>query len=308
LTQLRIRYLEANRYTDGMSNALKTGRHWLRLTPGRLIFCLIVAESLFWLSDRLGWPAWHKGYAVLSCIALLGGTILVMLVWWTAAFVFRRQFQFSIRSLLVLTVAAALPLSWLTDAMNKTRRQAKAVEAVQMGKGWVSYKWDPDADDVVQSCWSDGTNAVPHEPALLRNMLGDDFFMTVVDTGLMDDAQKEFLPGLPQLRRLYFTNDEFTHKQVGKLTDAGLEHVAELANLQTLCLLGNSVTDTGLLHVGTMSQLRVLTLDKTEITDAGLAQLARLTNLRELYLRGTAVTDAGVKKLQQDLPNCKFER
>ena len=40
-----------------------------RLTPGHLILGLLLAECLLWLSDRLGWPAWHKGYAVLTCVA-----------------------------------------------------------------------------------------------------------------------------------------------------------------------------------------------------------------------------------------------
>jgi hypothetical protein len=56
---------------------------------------------LLWLSERFGWLPWHKGYAVLTAVALvlaaLGGTIL----WFAVALVFRWRFQFSVRSTLV---------------------------------------------------------------------------------------------------------------------------------------------------------------------------------------------------------------
>ncbi len=38
-------------------------------TPGWLVVGLLVVEWLLWISERLGWPAWHKGYAVLSYVA-----------------------------------------------------------------------------------------------------------------------------------------------------------------------------------------------------------------------------------------------
>lgn len=46
------------------------------LTPDRcvLLLLLLVVEALLFLSNWLGWPAWHKGYAVLTCVAVVGGT------------------------------------------------------------------------------------------------------------------------------------------------------------------------------------------------------------------------------------------
>jgi hypothetical protein len=32
--------------------------HFSRLTPDRLILSLLVAETLLWLSDQVGWPAY----------------------------------------------------------------------------------------------------------------------------------------------------------------------------------------------------------------------------------------------------------
>jgi hypothetical protein len=57
---------------------------WFHVTPDRLILRLLVVECLLWLSDRLGWPTWHKGYAVLTAAAVVGAAILVMLVWFAS--------------------------------------------------------------------------------------------------------------------------------------------------------------------------------------------------------------------------------
>ncbi len=84
---------------------------WFHLTPDRLILGLLVIEGLLWLSERLGWPAWHKGYAVLTAVASVGIAFVLMLIWFALALVFRWRFQFSIRSLLVLVVVVAIPCS-----------------------------------------------------------------------------------------------------------------------------------------------------------------------------------------------------
>ena len=86
---------------------------WYCLTPDRLILVLLVVEGLLWLSERLGWPVWHKGYAVLTAVAAVGVALVLMLLWFAVALVFRWRFQFSIRSLLVLAVVVAIPCSWM---------------------------------------------------------------------------------------------------------------------------------------------------------------------------------------------------
>jgi hypothetical protein len=45
--------------------------------------------------------------------------MLLMLVWFAIALVFGWRFQFSIRSLLVLTATAAVPCSWLSWEMKR---------------------------------------------------------------------------------------------------------------------------------------------------------------------------------------------
>jgi hypothetical protein len=65
-----------------------------------LIVGLLVAECLLWLSDRLGWPAWHEGYAVLAGVASVSAVLLTPVAWFNIALVFRQRFQFGIRTLL----------------------------------------------------------------------------------------------------------------------------------------------------------------------------------------------------------------
>ena len=57
---------------------------WYRLTPDRLLIGLLIVECLLWLSERFGWPTWHKGYAVLTAVAAWAWPS------WNAALVLRR--------------------------------------------------------------------------------------------------------------------------------------------------------------------------------------------------------------------------
>ena len=95
----------------GMADDLPTLR-WYHLTPERLVLTLLVIEGLLWLSERFRCSP--KGWAVLIAVPSIGIALVLMLVWFAVAVVFRRRFQFSVRSLLVLTIAVALPFSWLT--------------------------------------------------------------------------------------------------------------------------------------------------------------------------------------------------
>jgi hypothetical protein len=131
--------------------------------------------------------------------------------------------------------------------LKQAKQQREAVaEIVKLGGG-VYYDWQCDQNIYVPDFY-----ATMPTPQWLRSLLGDDLFQSVGVVGL-------------------------TGTQV---TDAGLEHLKRLGQLQ-------------LLYIG-----------HTQVTDAGLEHLKGLSQLKQLSLGGTKVTKSGIKKLQQALPHC----
>ena len=181
-------------YNDRMANA--SPRRWYHVTPGRLLPVLLAVEGFLWLSRAI--PVvrlnQHKGWPVVIAIGAVGAFLLVMFLWFLAALVFRWRFQFSILSLLVLTVAVALPFAWLATEMKAAREQQEVVEEIEKLGGEVCYDYQQDDD----------TTSKPPEPAWLRGLLGDDLFANVTQVDLTDsetsDAGLEHLKGLTQLR------------------------------------------------------------------------------------------------------------
>ncbi len=317
-----------------------TQSRWFHLTPGRFVLGLLVVEGLLWLSDRFGWLGWHKGYAVLTAVATVGMAMLLLLGWFGVALVFRRRFQFSIRSLLVLVVVVAVPCSWMTVELKNADRQQAAKTAFQRFPGYVEYGYE-----------RTGQQPASLAPAWLFRLLGCDFFASIERVCLacdrrFTDADLEHVESLPRLKLLRLGGADITDdglKHLAVLTDleelslhrthvgdAGLEHVQgltqlrrlnlyatnisgsglkylkRLGRLEDLCLSKTKVSDLG--HLTALTHLRYLNLDNTQVTDAGLEPIEGFAKLERLDLCVTKVTAAGVAKLQQALPNCKITR
>jgi len=159
----------------------------------------------------------------------------------------RHWFQYSLRTLLLLMLLASIGMSWLAVKMQQARRQREAVEAIQKLGGQVWYDYE------VQQSGNPLPGAGPPGPAWLRNLLGEDILARVVYVSFFRSSS---------------------------VTDAGLERLKGLTQLQELYL------------------------GVTQVSDAGLEHLKGLTQLQQLYFFDTKVTDEGVKKLQQALPKC----
>ena len=318
-----------------MDATAQTQTRWFHLTPGRFVLALLAVEVLLWLSERFGWLGWHKGYAVLTGVAAVGVAMLVMLGWFGVALVFRRQFQFSIRTLLVLVVVVALPCSWFAVEMKKAREQNAAIAAIAECGGETHSAYKIDASGLLTL-----NGRQPLGPRWLRRLLGEDFFSDIavadfghrpvmtdrpnlmggqwlnrpfhgmyiesdhwIDNvqGRVTDAQlAEYLKALPEIHVLILEGTE--------VTDAGLEHLKKLTQLQKLELGDTHITDSGLQYLAGLPGLQFLELHQTRITDQGLKHLEASNQLQGLNLHGTQVTDAGVAKLQQALPNCRITR
>ena len=113
------------------------------------------------------------------------------------ALIFRWRFQFSIRSLLVLVVAVAVPCSWLAVEMKAAREQATTVEEIVV-LGGIVEDHDLEAD-------ANGRFVPPRqpsEPPWLRKVLGNHFFTDVVVIKLSKIQSTEvplaYIVGLPR--------------------------------------------------------------------------------------------------------------
>ncbi|MFZ1937130.1 MAG: hypothetical protein WCB27_00200 [Thermoguttaceae bacterium] len=225
---------------------------WFHPTPARLLIVLLVIEAILLLSK----PWFPKGYAVLTAIASVGVMMVLMLIWWAAALLFHWRFQFSLRSLLVATVAIAIPFSWLAVEMKKAREQMEAVEAIQEEmEGMALY----------------GANANPLTSLQTDRLLGFEFFEDVVDVELerkqLTHAGLKHLAVLSRIRKLNLTGTN--------VADEDLIHLKGLVQLEDLYLDSTGVTDAGLAYLEGLNHLRWLGLLETKITHQGVKKLQR---------------------------------
>ena len=106
-------------------------RRWYRSTPGWLVYGSSAVTGLLFALERWRWLPFneHKGRTVLIAVAGVGVVAAVMGLWLLVALIFRRRFQFGLRMLLALTVAVALPFSWLAVEMRQAERCQAALDA-----------------------------------------------------------------------------------------------------------------------------------------------------------------------------------
>ena len=137
--------------------------------------------------------------------------------------------------------------------------------------------------------------------------------LNVGGTQVTDDSLKE-LGSLPRLAafRAYATplGDEgaaqlrdlkLTTLALGssRLTDRGLESLAQISSLTSLDVNQLAVSDLGLAHIARLPNLRSLSLENTQVTDAGLSELKSHPKLHALFVAGTRLTDQGLEQLCQ---------
>jgi hypothetical protein len=127
--------------TDSLTTAEKKPPklRWYHPRPSCLLVILLVVEGVLLLSERIQWFPFneHKGWTVLIAIASVIAMVVLMLLWFVLAFFFRWRFQFSIRSLLMLTIVVAIPCSWLAVEIKQAKTQQMIQEEVwKAGGSW----------------------------------------------------------------------------------------------------------------------------------------------------------------------------
>jgi Leucine Rich repeat len=210
----------------------------------------------------------------------------------------RRWFQFSLRSLLIVTMICAIGSAWVARKMERKRLERAAIEAILKLGGNVEY----DYQLVKPFPPSFSRTAEPYGPAWMRRLLGENFFSEVngvflYGANVTDDE-------LVNLK--WFTEAVCLMLEKNNITDIGLVNLKGLTRLYALSLDVTNVGDAGLENLGGMDELRYLGLKSSKVTNAGLVHLKGLRRLRYLDVSDTRVTDAGVKDLQIALPNCKI--
>jgi hypothetical protein len=289
-------------------------RFWisdLRITPGSLIYALLLTEAFLILSQKFRWFAFneHKGWTVLICLAAVIATLLGISIWFVAARSFRWRFQFSLRSLLALILVVATACGWMTAEMKRARTQADLIgRASKLGCGILfDYNLSESGDVVMVSGAIPGTTR-------LNNVLGDNFFREIVGAFPRDDASLQLLKDQTSIRRLNLNDSQVTSaglrclermsrlewldlRDAPAVSDEGLKYVQRLIRLRELLLRRTGVSDTGMAYLKDLRQLEVLDLGMTKVTDVGLKQLAGLTRLRQLLFWANRIEDAGLSTI-----------
>ncbi|MBN2291622.1 MAG: hypothetical protein JXM70_04305 [Pirellulales bacterium] len=213
-----------------------------------------------------------------------------------------RWYQFSLRTLLIVTLIAAIGFAWVGYRIQRVRNQISATaELEKLGADIGFYSqvdWNelPTPDRWLWKCFDDNpvhyinSSRTPITDTNLKHLkeLTNLRVLKLVDTQVTDNGL-EYLKGLTSLQALDL--------KVLQVTDAGLENIKGLTNLQELWLEGTQVTDTGLEHLKGLRRLFTLSLSGTQVTDTGLEHLKRLS-LHWLDLSHTQVTDAGWSSLR----------
>ena len=111
--------------------------HWYNPTPDRLVLSLLAVEGVVLLSDWFCWLPFnqYKDRTVLVALAAVGATLVLFVLWFLASLLFRWRFQYSLRSLLLLVVAAAVVCSWLATEMQRERSQYELARAIVAAGG-----------------------------------------------------------------------------------------------------------------------------------------------------------------------------
>jgi len=223
----------------------------------------------------------------------------------------RRWYQYSLRSLFILTTLVAIACSWYAYEMNEAAKRRVAIKEIQRLDGYVEYDgpyppWP--SIDIDPLLHNNGIES-PRSYSLLRQIHGDEYLGNAVTVKLgipffgrlgqqVTDAELACLAGLPKLKVLAL------HSY--KVTDTGLVHLKSLVYLESLYLWDTQITHAGLENLKSLPNLTSLCLVDTEITDAGLEALKGFTNLKRLELRETQTSEEDIETLQQALPNCEI--
>jgi hypothetical protein len=222
-----------------------------------------------------------------------------------AALLGRIRLRFSLRTLLVVTLALGLALAWLGNKVRDVRQQSAHLDtAFNHGFGvsfhdsmpdWV-YRWFGMNGALA---WGD-LETVSHNASLrdgdLPALHGLRFRAISLNGSPITDEQVESWQPPHELRCF--------SAQRTKLGDRTLRHISQFKSLESIEFAGALPTDAGIFHLVQLPNLYMLGLEKTPLTDDALLHLKQMKQLRYLRIWQTGITPQGFKELREALPDC----
>ncbi|HET6879075.1 MAG TPA: hypothetical protein VFI31_02900 [Pirellulales bacterium] len=183
----------------------------------------------------------------------------------------RRWLQFSIRTMLLLTGAAAVLMSVLGVPLFRLRREQLAVERLEESGARLTSEA---ARGMI--AWA------------AAKFFGPEAAMHVTKVDLawqpVDDDLALHLGHLEHLTTLNVNG--------AAITDRGLARLGGCRSLERLEMHGAPITDAGLDHLATLTALEIVDFSNTKITGTNLGPFLHLPALEVLNLNGTPLTDA----------------
>lgn len=123
--------------------------------------------------------------------------------------------------------------------------------------------------------------------------------LDVSEASSINDETLAVIGKMKSLKRLNLWRDT--------ITDAGVEHLTGLTQLEWLNVDNTHLTDAGLPYLNGMTELKFLHLGSTGVTDQGMPALVALKSLKDLKVTRTAVTEEGVEVIRQAIPGINIQ-
>ncbi len=123
--------------------------------------------------------------------------------------------------------------------------------------------------------------------------------LDVSEASSINDETLAVIGKMKTLKRLNLWRDT--------ISDAGVEHLAGLTQLEWLNVDNTHLTDAGLPYLKDMTSLKFLHLGSTGVTDAGMPALVSLKSLKDLKVTRTAVTEEGVQVVREAIPGINIQ-
>ncbi len=207
--------------------------------------------------------------------------------------------RLSVRMFMTLILLLGAWLGWVA---RQADRQRHAVAAIERAGGRVYYDWQ----------YAGGTTSGaelpldgPWVPRSLVNLLGPDYFGTVISVQFEGCGTDEVLAKVAQLNGL-----EQLTLCMSQVSDDGMRRIAGLPRLQRLNLQDTAVGDAGLKHLESLPRLRMLTLPNN-VTDAGLVRLAGMRGLRTVFIHREQscqfLTEESLQRLRSRRPDLAID-